>query len=104
MRLSRIGRDYTYGEADRWIRGLFKESGSHLFAEQNDYKVAASHADVATILHAQAWMNWHRDSKVTPEPILLPGPWRREDSNADVTPERRAELEAELNARSAFPE
>jgi hypothetical protein len=45
-------------------------------------------------------MNGHKkDSAPT---IELPRPWSVPDPNADVTPERRAELKAQLQRRSAF--
>ncbi|MFI8593727.1 hypothetical protein ACIGCK_04765 [Microbacterium sp. NPDC078428] len=63
---------------------------------------AASQADVAAIIHAEAFMNVHRDPKKRRDPFTLPGPWSTKDPNADVTPERRAELEEQLGRRSAF--
>ncbi|MBD8477565.1 hypothetical protein [Microbacterium sp. CFBP 8794] len=46
-------------------------------------------------------MNANRDTTTHPDPVELPTPWP--DTQAvDVTPEERAELRAELKARSAF--
>jgi hypothetical protein len=60
----------------------------------------ASLADLAAIRHAEWYMNVHKKDS-TPE-IELPRPWVVPDPNADVTPERRAELKAQLQRRSAF--
>lgn len=79
-----------------------KETGSHLFAEMRDYDWPASYADIAGILHAEWYMNVHRDTKASKEPIKLPRPWSDKDPNADVTAEERAELEQKLLARSAL--
>lgn len=63
---------------------------------------AATHADEAVIVHATGYLNVHRDVKKRREPYTLPGPWPVYDPNADVTPERRAELREQLERRSAF--
>ena len=99
-----MGRDFTCGEARAWIGELAKETGSHLFAEMAGFVRAGSHAEIATILHAESTLNSRRDSKAFPEPVELPLPWRRHDNNEDLTPEMRADYEARLNAVSAFPE
>lgn len=45
----------------------------------------------------------HRDSKKHRESIRLPMPWQHtQEGVADVTPEERAALRAELTRRSAF--
>ena len=69
---------------------------------RHGFTETSSIAEVAAIQHAEWFMNAHR-AKDTPW-IDLQRPWAPVDPNADVTPERRAELEAELNARSAFPD
>jgi len=63
---------------------------------------AASYADIAGILHAEWYMNVHRDTKTAKEPIKLPRPWSAKDPNADVTAAERAELERKLLERSAL--
>lgn len=46
-------------------------------------------------------MNANRDVKAHPDPVELPTPWKH-TQEVDVTPEERAQLRAELEARSAF--
>lgn len=53
-------------------------------------------------MHAEWFMNVHRDREQVPESIRLPRPWPDVESNADVTAERRSELEQELLSRSAM--
>lgn len=79
-----------------------RETGSHLFAALRDYDWAASYSDIAQMLHAEWYMNVHRDTKASREPIRLPRPWSEKDPNADVTADQRAELEQKLLARSAL--
>ena len=81
---------------------LRRETGSHLFAEVNDYEWAASNAEIAQIVHAEWYANVHRDRDAVKEPLRFPRPWREKDPNADVTAEKRAELEQMLLARSAI--
>jgi hypothetical protein len=60
----------------------------------------ASDADIATVLLASRVVNFLRGEN---DPAIeLPTPWEKRDPNADVTPERRAELTAQLKRRSAF--
>ena len=98
--LSAVGESIPYGEARLLIIELRKESGSHTHMVMHDFKETASLADFAAIRHAEWYMNAHR--KLNTPPIELPPIWEPPDPNADVTPERRAELEAQLEARSAF--
>lgn len=81
---------------------LLKETGSHLFAELREYDWVASYADIASMLHAEWYMNVHRDTKASKDPIKLPRPWSAKDPNADVTAEERAVLERKLLERSAL--
>lgn len=81
---------------------LMRETGSHLFADLAGYDRAASQADIAAIIHAESYLNVHRDTKRSKKPIQLPRPWSPKDPNADVTPERRAELVQQLRKRSVF--
>lgn len=81
---------------------LLKETGSHLFAALREYDWVASYSDIAHMLHAEWFMNVHRDTKASKEPFQLPRPWSTKDPNADVTAEQRAELEQKLLERSAL--
>jgi hypothetical protein len=63
---------------------------------------AASQADEALIWLATGYLNVNRDRSKVREPFVLPGPWPVDNPNADVTPERRAELQSQLDARSPF--
>lgn len=57
--------------------------------------------DLAQMLTAQRVVNFLRPQGA---PVFeFPVPWDRPDPNADVTPEMRADLEARLDAVSAFP-
>lgn len=98
--LSEVGRSISYGEAWLLLLELRRESGSHTHMLRHGFTETASLADFAAIAHAEWYMNVHRKDK-TPQ-IELPNVWARPDPNADVTPERRAELEAQLERRSAF--
>lgn len=98
--LSEIGRSVPYGEAWLLILGLLRETGSHMHMERHGFTETMSLADFATIRHAEWYMNVHR-KKNSPQ-IELPIAWQPPDPNADVTPERRAELAAQLSRRSAF--
>lgn len=102
MSIDRMGQDFTLGEARDLLIELMRESGSHLFADMAGYDLAASQSDLATILHAEWYMNVHRDRKKHKKDIQLPRPWSEKKPNAGVTPERRAELVAELERRSAL--
>ncbi|QJU52928.1 hypothetical protein SCB71_06295 [Herbiconiux sp. KACC 21604] len=79
-----------------------RESGSHLHADLAKLRFAGSHADRAGIQLAEWYINVHLDRKRHKKDIELPGPWGKANPNADVTPERRAALRAELERRSAF--
>lgn len=78
------------------------ETGSHLFAALRGYDWPASYTAIAQMIHAEWYMNVHRDREASREPIRLPRPWPVKDPNADVTAEQRAELEQALLARSAL--
>lgn len=100
--LDSIGRrgGIRFGEAQTLILELMRETGSHLYAEIVGLDLAASQSEIATIRVAQDVADYLRkpDSR-----FEIPGPWRRADPNADVTPERRAELEVAFEEVSAFP-
>lgn len=100
MPLSEIGESVTYGEAILLIRALRRQSGSQMHMVAYGLTETASLADLATILHAQKDLN--RDLPRSRKPVTLPFPWEQPKPNADVTPARRAELEAQLARRSAF--
>jgi hypothetical protein len=54
-------------------------------------------------LTASSTLNSNRDPKKAPDPIDLPMPWpAKQSKSADVTPEERSALRAELLKRSAF--
>lgn len=103
MSIDRIGRDFTFGEGKSLILELMRESGSHLFANLAEFNIAASQSDVASILHAEWYMNVHRDHKKVREPIQLPRPWSAGGAD-QVSADERAEYEQQLRARSAFAE
>lgn len=98
--LTVIGESIPYGEAWLLLLELRKESGSHTHMLKHGFTETASLADFAAIRHAEWYMNVHKREH-TPD-IELPHVWELPDPNADVTPERRAELEAQLERRSAF--
>lgn len=98
--LSEVGRSIPYGEAWLLIIELQRESGSHTHMLKHGFVESSSLADFAAITHAEWYMNVHRQPK-TPL-IELPRVWEKPNPNADVTPEQRAELEAQLARRSAF--
>lgn len=98
--LSEVGWSIPYGEAWLLILELRKESGSHTHMARHGFIETASLAEFAAIRHAEWYMNAHR--KPNTPLIELPPIWTPPDPNADVTPERRAELEAQLERRSAF--
>ena len=100
--LSEVGQSIPYGEAADLIVGLLKETGSHVVAELSGLRRPMSWADLAMITLAEAYLNGHRDEKKSPRPIQLFDLWEKSDPNADVTPERRRELEEQLERRSAF--
>jgi hypothetical protein len=95
-----VGRSIPYGEAWLLLMELRRESGSHTHMIRHGFAETASLADYAAIIHAEWYMNVHseKDSPL----IQLPHMWEKPDPNADVTDERRAELEAQLERRSAF--
>lgn len=92
----------TYGEALLLVTELLRETGSHLHADLTGMDFAASQSDLAVILHAEWFINVNRDPKVLKEPVKLSRPWLEKKPNADVTASRRAELEQQLERRSAF--
>ena len=98
--LSEVGRSIPYGEAWLLLFELRRESGSHTHMIKHGFTETASLAEFAAIMHAEWYMNVHKQ-KNTPQ-IELPRVWEKPNPNADVTPERRAELEAQLERRSAF--
>ncbi|TFD58033.1 hypothetical protein E3T43_07230 [Cryobacterium sp. Hh7] len=63
---------------------------------------AAGYGEFMTGLHAAAFMNSSRDSKIQKDPFDLPFPWPKVAAVEDVTPEERAALRASLERRSAF--
>jgi hypothetical protein len=97
LALDAMGADYTFGEALDLIHELQRDGRSHLLAELRGWEFVASEADVAAILHATRILNLHRGENAAP--IHLPLPWSDVD---DVSPEERAEYEAQLERRSAF--
>lgn len=102
IRLDDIGESVTYGEGLDLLVELLKETGSHVVAEITGLSRPASWADMAVITLAETYLNAHRDPKKVPKPITLFELWEKKDPNADVTPERRRELEQQLERRSAF--
>ena len=62
---------------------------------------AVAYGEFLAWTHATAFMNANRDVDKHPDPIELPTPWSQ-TQEVDVTAEERAQLRAELTARSAF--
>lgn len=83
------------------IQELRRESGSHLHMRWHGFSQTTSLGDLAQMLTAQRVVNLLR--KEGTADFEFPVPWNRPDPNADVTPEMRADLEARLDAVSAFP-
>lgn len=81
------------------MRELRLEFGTHTHASVQGWEWPATMAEVVTIMHAQWFMNVHRDRSISPQPISLPVPWPDRDA---VSPEVHAEYEQQLIARSAF--
>lgn len=102
MPLDDIGGPVTYGEALDLVVELLKETGSHVAGEVAGLNRPASWADMAMIVLAEGYLNAHRDPKKQPKPVTLFELWEKRDPNADVTPQRRAELVEQLERRSAF--
>lgn len=101
--LSVIGTDeMSFGEALDQVVEILKETGSHLVAELAGMSRPLSWADLAVITLTEVYLNAHRDPKKQPTPVQLFELWEKRDPNSDVTPERRAELEEQLERRSAF--
>jgi hypothetical protein len=84
------------------IAELQREFGSHLSAELNEWSFAADFGEVMAVIHAEAFINSNRDQKLHPDPFALPKPWGDKAAKADVTPEERAALRAQLLRYSAF--
>lgn len=80
---------------------LLRETGSHTHADLTGLDLAASQAELATILHAEWFANVNRDPQKG-SPLELPRPWIKRKPNADVTPAQRVDLERRLEARSVF--
>ncbi len=100
--LDEVGDSVTYGEALDLVVELMKETGSHLVAELTGMTRPLSWADLSVITLTEAYLNSHRDPKKQPKPVQLFELWEKKDPNADVAPERRRELKAQLERRSAF--
>lgn len=94
LSIADLGDTVTWGEATLLITELGKETGSHLFAALAGYRVAASQAELAAVLHAEAFVNAHRDREKHPEPFRLPSPLVdvAEDAPTDVELEQAREL------------
>lgn len=92
----------TPGEAIDLIDELQRELGSHLVADLAGWKFATTYGDLLALTHAEAFMNVNRDRKKQRTPIELFRPWESEAERAQVSPEERARLRAQLLERSAF--
>ncbi|MDQ1174167.1 hypothetical protein QE430_002474 [Microbacterium testaceum] len=80
---------------------LEREFGSHTSASVAGWKHTVSYGEFIAWTHATAFMNANRDTEAHPDPVELPTPWPDKQA-VDVTPEERARLRADLEARSAF--
>jgi hypothetical protein len=65
------------------------------------WKHTVTYAEFIAWTHATAFMNANRDTATHPDPVELPTPWSQ-TQEADVTPQERAQLRAELASRSVF--
>lgn len=102
LSVDNIGDSITFGEAVDLVAELRDQPGSRTHASSAGWSWPATIADIATILHAESFINVHRDRKVTREPIRLPRPWSEKPAAAEVTAEERAQLRARLVASSPF--
>lgn len=100
--LGDVGESVSFGEALDLVVELLKETGSHLVAELTGLNRPMSWADMSMVILAETYLNAHRDPKKQPKPVTLFDMWEKRDPNSDVTTERRAELEEQLERRSAF--
>lgn len=98
-----LGVVVSWREAIDLVNELIKETGSHLYAEQTGLRFAASQADLASILHAEAFVNANRDRAKSPEPFRLPSPLIEAGGEA-VSDEELAEGRALLKKYSMFAE
>lgn len=99
-----LGVAVSWGEASHLIQELVRESGSHLFAAIAGYRYAGSQAELATILHAEAFVNANRDRKEHPDPFRLPSPLPDPDEVDAPTDEELATARAQLAKYSMFAE
>jgi hypothetical protein len=75
------------------------EWGTHFHAALREWSHPATYGELLALIHTQSYLAVHR-AKNAPKPDL-PAPWDRPPL-ADVTPERREELTADLERRTAF--
>lgn len=100
--LSELGVGIPWGEAARLIAEVLRETGSHAYADIAGLQLAASQADFASILHAEAFLNVNRDRELMREPVELPAPFDRHPDIEPVTPEEYEAASAYLATHSAF--
>lgn len=100
-----IGWDFD-GPEGSWslalalIKELARDTGSHLYAAVAGYTYVASMADIAQMLHFEAFINANREQGR--EPFKFPLPFSREPEKPEVTPEERREGKEALAKRSVF--
>lgn len=88
-------------DAVRHVRELERETGSHLYADLVGMQFAATHAEFAAVLHAEAWLNTHRDREVVKKPIELPKPFLL-DEEPPATPAEYEYARTVLREHSMF--
>jgi hypothetical protein len=79
------------------VETLASTPGTHTHASEQEWEYPATWAEIATVWHAQRFLNLHRDKDSAP--LMLPYPWTDADA---VTPEERQAAEEVLERRSAF--
>lgn len=77
-----------------------REWGSHLSAAIGGWDFPATYGEVVAALHLETALNQFRKENSKPATVLMP--WRNEQKRPQVTPEELAELERQLEQRSAF--
>lgn len=95
-----VRRTIGYAEASDLIVGLMRDPRSHLRMSMLGLKEPASVPEVAVTALSQRVINFLRGKNDQPFTFEL---FVKQDPNADVTAEMRAELVARLDTVSAFP-
>lgn len=97
-----MGESVPYGEAAAIIRELIKDIGSHYSAARLSWAYVIDLPGIMATIHAEAYLNAHRDDKKQPKPYALPRPWDTTKPATVVSDEERAALVERLKRRSAL--